>query len=175
MEKQKTKYQSEIIQLELNLKQAVKDKERELIKTYSFVANTIMTIRQNIKAQLLQHSINNKFRTVTNTSFHNLSPNKKTPPCIASLLGLGNKFCIERRTPKPNLRQTFIKFTRSIRLRAYLLETAPIQEDSYNPKLYEKSKMKPPIASTQIESCLNNLMCKIISASRNLPHSPSYN
>ena len=175
MEKQKTKYQCELIQLKLNIEQAVKDKERELIKTYSFVANPNLTIRQNIKAQLLQHSINNNIRMVTNTSFHNLSPHKKTPPCIASLLGLGHKFCIQRRTPKPNLRQSFIKFTRSIRLRAYIIDTAPIQDDSYNPRLYEKSKMKPPIATTQTESSLNNFMCKMISATRNLPTSPRYN
>ena len=112
---------------------------------------------------------------VINPSFHNFSPHQKIPQSSSTLLGLGNKFCIQTKLPHPNLRKSFSKFSRAIRLKAYVIASKLSNDLDYNPKLYEPSTIKPPLAKAQIESALNRFICKIKSASNKHSKKAQYN
>ena len=87
-------------------------------------------------------------------SYHNLGTSN-IPPCAHLLLGLGLKFCLERRVPQNNLRKTFSRYCRNVRITAWLEEQKQNGNDmidsKYVKKLYVKSDWDPPYARADIK------------------------
>jgi hypothetical protein len=90
------------------------------------------------------------FSRPTNLAFHDLRRSKllKTilPTNVKSLLGLGLKFCP---TPRHTTNSTIVASTltrhlRDLQLKHYFLKNPPENDDTYNPRLYIKSKWVPP-------------------------------
>ena len=97
--------------LKCSKQQALRNKKEEIITNYGFVADTNLTLKQNIKKQLLNQTTGVLNNNILNPSFHNLSPTLKIPQSSATLLGLGSKFCIKTKLPHLNLRKSFSKFS----------------------------------------------------------------
>jgi len=105
----------------------------------------------------------NKFK---NLSFHNLCENKeKIPPLTNKLLGLGHKFCIQHPLQKNHLKNTYIKFINSMRLKYWLWSNNFNNEDdneNYIPKIYIPSGWTPPKASKDTEIAVSNFLEEIL-------------
>jgi hypothetical protein len=56
-----------------------------------------------------------------NLAFHNLD-NTNLPAGTNELLGLGLKFCVQRPTPKPELKDTYSRLTPSVHIQQHTLE-----------------------------------------------------
>ena len=151
-----------------------------MIEEYGFVADTKLTLNQNINKQITQLSIQELSTPSKSLAYHNLSYNTILPKCTKNLLGLGSNFCIEKRTPPTKLYKTFSKLNRSIRLKVYVNEylnknTTNKYDSTYNPKLYVTSNFQPPRAPTHIENELSTFKEIIINLTKKLPHTPRYN
>jgi hypothetical protein len=92
--------------------------------------------------------------------YHNLCVTLHPPPNLANLLGLGKKFCLERKRPKIDTSDTINRLKHSIRLRHWLqqaniqppidnptadnADSMPILSLAYIPNLFIKSEWTPP-------------------------------
>ena len=93
----------------------------------------------------------------THSGFHNLCTSIPPPPGTTDLLWNGLKFCLQPALPKPKLDTTIHRLTQDIRRQAYWKTHAADLEDSYNPKLYIKSKWEPPQAAPALEDAIDKL------------------
>ena len=89
----------------------------------------------------------------TNVAGHDLCINNKAPVGIENLLGLGGKYCLKRTSLK-SLEHTLQRLKQDVR-RNYLFREAEDSGD-YIPRLYIRSDWEAPLASDDIELCLNN-------------------
>ena len=64
-----------------------------------------------------------------NIAYHNLCLDASPPPGIASLLGLGLKFCIEKPKPKQKIAKSLQRFQRTVRLHFYFSNQEEKRED----------------------------------------------
>ena len=122
-------------------------------------------------------TINEFLHTPNQLKFHQLSPQLNLPSCTHLLLGLGSKFCIEKTTPQHDLKKTFGRLSRDIRLKAYVKQMGweNTSNDSYNPKIYIKSKMMPPFAQFHVEEKLEDFKIHIERLNNLVPCTPKYN
>ena len=85
---------------------------------------------------------------------------------MASLLGLGSKFCIETRLLPTNHKNIFINLTRSIKLQTWTNEILKDNQDEFDHSknnLYIKNtNFIPPPANTHIESVHNQFRLILI-------------
>ena len=88
------------------------------------------------------------------------------------LLGLGSKFCIEKRLASKHLNKTFSRLTRQVRLRSYFYHSQ--LPPTIHP-LYMKSDFQPPNAPTNVEYALDKFKFTIISLTKKLSSKPHYN
>ena len=95
------------------------------------------------------------FMRPSNSAFHDLRSDKTQPlpPFIKSLLGLSLKFC-----PTPRLTSslsiintTLVRHQRDLLLKHYFKSHPPPTNDTYNPRLYVRSKWTPPDYAIQPE------------------------
>ena len=115
--------------------------------------------------------------------FHNLCELEKMPSNTTKLLGLGSKFCIQSRLPKTDLLNTFSSISRSIRIKCFMeciSKESPqgignAKDLDFNPKLYVKSKFKPPLAAYFVEDELYKFRDMIAELHELLPQIPNYN
>ena len=121
-----------------------------------------MTPKQNVASILLTTPLNKL--TFKKLAFHNLSDSAKLPPCTSMLLGLGSKFCIEKRLASKHLNKTFSRLTRQVRLRAYFYHS---QLPTTIHPLYMRSDFQPPNAPTNVEYALDKFKFTIISLTKN--------
>lgn len=88
------------------------------------------------------------FARPQNMSFHNLCVLATAPPGCGHLLGLTQKFCIERSRPPYNFQKSLLRFLRAIRLKRWIQENPPQEPEpgdiTYIPKLYVPSTFQPP-------------------------------
>ena len=101
----------------------------------------------------------------TNMACHNLCMINKAPEGTEFLLGLGEKYCVQRMTPDPKMIDTMTsRLEKSIRWKyIYRLER---DEGNYKPGMYVPSDKEPDEASAEIESCLANFKRKVTEARR---------
>jgi hypothetical protein len=89
-----------------------------------------------------------------NMQYHNLCTTLTPPPGIDSVLGYDLKHCIQHRTPRPHLDETFSRFARDVRIK-YTYRGVPDTE--FDPKLYVKNVLwQPERASDTIEQELRD-------------------
>jgi hypothetical protein len=109
---------------------------------------------------------NRYFHRIQQMKFHNLCTTLSPPPHIGSLLGLGDKFCIEQGTPHPDWVESISRFRRSIRLKHIFGNQEEENNESYNPRLYIPSTWQPnAIPDGPIESQLLSFAHRVESAS----------
>jgi hypothetical protein len=119
-------------------------------------------------------------------SYHNLCRDAKTPPGIASLLGMGLQFCVESARPNQRIDEGICRFQRSVRLHFYFAaESAKNKDDkdnealvddpestynlTYIPSLYLPSTWQPPPKQDHVEFALANFDKKLNDFRRALP------
>jgi hypothetical protein len=87
----------------------------------------------------------------SNLAFHNLDKSI-LPAGSNELLWLGLKFCIQRPKPKPELKNTITRLTRSILIRHYTMNLPESgAESEYIPSLYLNLSWIPPISGEMVE------------------------
>ena len=135
-------------------------KDINLYKHYGFVPNPSLPPWENYNIHLGKSLVSKYFNRITNTGFHNLCTKTTPPPNVGELLGLGLKFCIQKRSvDKDTTSHTMSRLRRDVRLKfLYAGEDDPDFEDDYikNKKLYIKSTWPPPLAFKSVEQRLNN-------------------
>ena len=151
------------------------DKERELIITYGFIANPKLSLFQNTILQLQNRKIFQP-ELPKRLKFHLVDGNLQIPPDTKNILGLGSKFCLEKRTPSRRLRKTFSRLVRSVRTRALVASLDPTkQKEAFNKKLYVKTTKDIPLAPPYIENCIQKFMEIILYMTQKLSTKPNYN
>jgi hypothetical protein len=104
------------------------------------------------------------FHRIQQMRFHDLCTTLTPPPNLGSLLGLGDKFCIEQGTPHPDWQSSIHRFRRSIRLRHQFEHHE--EKEAFNPKMYIPSDYQPKtVADGPIESQMLSFAHQIESAS----------
>jgi hypothetical protein len=112
---------------------AILHTNKKCIQMYGFVADAKKPIWKNIPNALKTINATTYLQTPTNLLCHNLCKKLQPPTGFDQLLGLGLNYCIEEYHPKPNIKNTIEKLTRSIRLQAWIKEKGPTNDDNdYN-------------------------------------------
>ena len=83
-----------------------------MIDEYGFVADPNLKLNQNKNQQIIHFSIQKLCAPSKTQSYHNLSFDMSLPKCTKNLLGLGNNFCIEKRSPPTEFYKSFSKLNR---------------------------------------------------------------
>ena len=122
--------------------QAVARTQKKCRLDYGYVSNPDLPLWTNTRLALLDMKAQRYFSLPTNLSFHNLCNTLSPPPGTASLLGLGQKYCIERSTPHYNFLKIIDRFRRPIRINYWLRDHA-IPTREYIPQLYVPSGWDP--------------------------------
>jgi hypothetical protein len=117
-----------------------------------------------------------------NMAYHNLCSDTTPPPGIASLLGLGLKFCIESPRPNQGLDLSILRFRRSVRLHFHFSNqeegkesdgaSASTEQDdaeTYIPLLYIPSTWDPPPKFDKVELAIVKFDASINRMVRALP------
>jgi hypothetical protein len=131
-------------------------------------ANTKKPIWENIPNAVQTINATTFLQTPSNLHHcHNLCKKLQPPTGDKQLLGLGLNFCIGKRHPKPNVKNTLEKLKRSIRLQAWIKENGAPTSGDYIPKLYIPSPWKPPPAPDEVENNLLLFSSKIQELVRN--------
>lgn len=127
------------------------------------MANTEVTVEQNVRILIAAMPTLVYFSRPSNQAFHNLCTREKVPAGVQSLLGLGLKFCLQKKTPQPKLSESMERFRHDVRLKYWLADNEcnldPDRE--YIPELYINSEFVPPTASREVEKALNNFEARL--------------
>jgi hypothetical protein len=131
------------------------------------------------------------FTRPNNMAYHNLCLDATPPAGIASLLGLGLKFCIESPRPNQSIDASIVRFQRSIRLHfhfAALNKQAKEDDDAtststdeeapvtYIPKLYIPSTWEPPPSTCdEVEFAISKFDMKLNAMRKALPSHRRHN
>jgi hypothetical protein len=128
------------------------------------------------------------FTRPNNMQFHNLCDTASPPPGLASLLGMGLKFCIESPRPTQRLHESIRRFRRSVRLHFHFREEAenndddnvsvssdPNEDVKYIPSLYLPSTWDPPAKHDRAELALGELDKRLHVLNRALPKHRRHN
>ena len=96
------------------------------------------------------------FNRLTQMSYHNLCLTLIPPPGTRLLLGMSEKYCIERGRPRGTdvmFKRNLSRFARSVRIRL-ALQHLDTDKESYIPGLYIPSKWEPPLADANVKARL---------------------
>ena len=128
------------------------------------------------------------FTRPNNMSYHNLCNSAAAPPGLASLLGMGLKFCIESPRPNQSIDASIIRLQRSVRLHFWFkekdddsdTESIPDPDDpdasvKYIPSLYLPSHWEPPAKNQTAEFALSEFDTKLNDLRRALPKHRRHN
>jgi hypothetical protein len=94
-------------------------------------------------------------------AFHNLCESITPPSGTRKLLGLGLKFCLEKKKHGQRLQETTTKVTHNVRLCFEIRQNINYVTDNsgeYNPRLYIKSGFTPTKASDHVELEISNFI-----------------
>jgi hypothetical protein len=149
---ERNKIQKHERDLDNRLKMTTDYIKQECDKRYGFHANPLEPKWKNKIAALTSMDTSLLVgKQPNNLAFHNLD-GTSLPAGANELLGLGLKFCVQRPTPKPEIRDTISKLTRSIRIRHYTMNQPERNEESdYIPSLYLNTSWIPPRAGEMVE------------------------
>jgi hypothetical protein len=124
------------------------------------------------------------FTRPNNMAFHNLCTEATPPPGIASLLGLGLKYCIESPRPNQGIDKSIQRFQRSVRLHFHFSSQEDSDDDdndaasmgpeteaavTYIPSLYIPSTWNPPPKFDHVEFAFGKFDARINEMKRALP------
>ena len=112
---------------------------------------------QNVSNILAQNPNWHRSTLPSNLSYHNLCQYLTPPPCLEIILGLGEKYCIEKRQPSPPITATIHRLKRDIRVKQWLLAVPPkpaTTEPSYIPSLYIRKESIMGPCATHIEAAM---------------------
>ena len=141
---------------------------------YGLIGNPNLSLFRNIQNNIINKPLK-ECETPKKLNFHLIDKDIPLPPGTKNLLGLGSKFCLQKRTPPNHLKTTFIKLQRSVRIRAMITKHKTAKTNNYNKSLYIRSKKDIPYAQTHIENSLHNFMELIVDINKKLPKQPKYN
>ena len=99
---------------------------------------------------------------------HNLCKINKAPTGIEFLLGLGEKYCVQRTKLDPKLIDNMMeRLTKNVRWK-YIFRNEPDEDDetTYIPGMHINSEREPGEASKGIEMCLNEFKAELTKARR---------
>jgi hypothetical protein len=127
-------------ELENRLKMTTEYIKEECDKRYGFNSNPLEPKWKNKIAALTSMDTSLLVsKQPNNLAFHNLD-GTSLPAGANELLGLGLKLCVQRPTPQTEIRDTFAKLTRSIRIRHHTMNQSERGgESDYIPSLYLNS------------------------------------
>lgn len=119
------------------------NKQRRLA-TDGFLADLNQPVWKNVQ-RLLGEAPANK---PTNMACHNLTAKGTKPKLVKHLLGLGLNFAIKSKHPTNDIEATITRSTDDVRRKYFIADNKddfePDDDKNYNPRLYERSKWKPP-------------------------------
>ena len=124
--------------------QQIASNNQRLLKEYGFIANPNLTVNENVNKIINENP--NWFETSLpdNLTFHNLCTFLDPPNGLRIVLGLGEKFCIEKEYPKPPIKNSIHRLIQDVRIKQWS-KTAQEPEGPkpfYIPGLYVKSDTK---------------------------------
>ena len=139
-----------------NVQESVYATNLEHLRTYGFTIDPSLPRWERLAKTILQINAGQWFSRLQQTSFHDLCIRLKPPPGSRLLLGLGEKFCLERGQPRGidyKFLHNFERLKRSIRLNDYFRRHTNDRSDnnSWEPDLYIPSDFDPPPASGNLE------------------------
>ena len=128
--------------------QAATTVRNKIKQQFGFVADHTKTLLHNASCILAHTPTWYYFSRPSHLAFHDFTRSKQPAKNLRSLLGLGLKFI-----PTPRYTNTWKKlkdasmpnFTRAIHLRFHFAGTNTNQDETYDPKIYVRSKWTPPI------------------------------
>jgi hypothetical protein len=149
---ERKKIQKHERELENRLKMTTEYIKEECDKRYGFHANPLEPKWKNKISALTSMGTSLLVgKHPNNLAFHNLD-GTSLPAGANELLGLGLTFCVQRRTPKPEIRDTIAKLTRSIRnIHHTMNQPERDGESEYIPSLYLTTSWVPPRAGEMVE------------------------
>jgi hypothetical protein len=133
--------------------------DQELKQRFGFISDPAKEQWWNIKQAIRSLDLQLLLIAPRNKAYHNLCENLTPPSGARQLLGIGLKFCLERKQPSQRLQDTIAKITHDIRLRFEIQQNIDYFKDNsgeYNPRLYIKSDFTPTKANDHIELEINN-------------------
>ena len=129
--------------------------EKKIREKYGFVADPGKTVWKNISEVLGSTSLKAYHNRIKTTGFHNLCTNLTPPEGIASLLGLGLKFCVQqRKLDDATLEKGLARMKRDVRLKYLFADEDDDFDADFTKKLYIKSNWQPPWANQKVEQML---------------------
>jgi len=143
-----------------------KQNKQHCYDSYGFVSDPELTLRSNKIIALRKMPIKIYFNSPLNLTFHNLCSKLQPPSGLGCLLGLGQKFIIQKKNPKLKLEETLEDIIRDVRLK-YFFAGEQLENEDFNPKLYLKTDWDPPAAADDIEKRLSEF-CRSIREHKNL-------
>jgi len=117
------------------------------LRTHGFTIDPSLPRWERLANTILRMPPRQWFSRLDQTAFHNLCSRTKPPLGTRLLLGLSEKFCIERGRPPGvdrRFRINFERLRRSIRLRDYFKFQHQAKADDYIKELYISSNWEPP-------------------------------
>ena len=144
-----------------NVQDAIYSTNIEHLQNYGFTVDPSLPRWERLATTTLQMNADQWFGRLDQTAYHNLCTRIKPPTGSKLLLGLGEKFCLERGIPRGADRMyqhNIERLRRSIRLQDYFkhngnsnVATTNDTENSYDPDLYIPSDFDPGPASGNLE------------------------
>lgn len=143
----------------------VKRHQRWVTKTFGFADDPLLTPRENATNILLAKKSREYFFEIKNMQSHNLCTLLTAPFDHGNLLGLGLKFCFQKRLPPAKHTHAMTDLRHNVRIRKWITKhgnkdmgdpEAKYHNTSYNPKVYIKTDWNPPKADEHIEKSLDD-------------------
>ena len=139
---------------------------KDLQDSFGFIADTALTIKQNVTNTLRNMNTYTYFNKVNNLAFHNLCVHSKPPACLKATLGLGTKFCVQDSKPKRNVDDTIRRLHKDIQVRLFF---ANKEDDSnYIPELYIPSKWEPDLPNVDAEKMIDDFEAALLEEKKKL-------
>jgi hypothetical protein len=133
--------------------------DQELKQRFGFIGDPAEKQWWNIKQAIRSLELRLLLIDPRNKAYRNLCENLRPTSGTRQLLGLGLKFCLERKQLNQQLQDTITKITHDIRLRFEIQQNSEyFTENSgeYSPRLYIKSNFAPKKANDHIELEIDN-------------------
>ena len=87
-------------------KQKIESHNKKLLTDYGFVANPNISVKANASIIISKNPQWFEMDLPTNLTYHNLCTYLQPPCGLSIILGLGEKFCIEKLYPEPPIKDT---------------------------------------------------------------------
>ena len=126
----------------------------ENVRNFGFTVDPTQSRWDRVRDVILQMHPRCYFNRLTQMSYHNLCLTLIPPPGTRLLLGMSEKYCIERGHPHGTdimFKRNLFRFARLVRIRL-ALQHLDTNKESYISGLYIPSKWEPPLADANVEA-----------------------